>query len=1555
MSTDINKPALSPKPQVLDNFSPVTHPKRFLSPLISRASHIHHSNSMSRGPKPPIAPKPVLSPVAKRKSIEDSNNSLNKSTNGEVVYPMENIYDADTYSPEVYEKEILDMTYTDKLSVPDSNLTDEERADLECEASIETWASPLEEDQTSHGKSSPGLEEEDSGHIESTPSRDLESAESTEVEDSDNTDALSLRSSSTAEADTLMPPPECDTLHFKNDLGYMEEDLFLDSNECNIKNKKEKIDLKIVGHGDVILTNVCFGNRPHSGDTNVEDESCESCLETFNDSSMQSCNEFNFKQRETESVDDPVLSDGSMYGKLSETEAVTSEYLESTTEISGESTNNYDILQKEILCVRNNSLDDAIREEISLIKGLEEYIGNEKNNVIGEEPRDINPVIKQEAKEVRDYENMDESCQIIPFESEGNDDITEALVELMGRENCLHKNLSDIFSVPECEQRDNDKYFTEERRGSDVTHKSLEVTAVYETFIHEEDVSGSSEHDVIDVEAAGMSSTHQETKVKEPAVDNVQNIPIVEDCFVPKEEEDNNPYVLEDSVQSRSEKMPHAKDLSHIETEEEELHSCCLKEQCGIDGENHSLCYDRKNIVTRTRSYSGKIHGNVPETVPEETGAEAESLLLTNDSKKDIMSEHLEAKPLDLGRVLPRKPSRFILYPRSYSVEGRNNTASLYIESDVSSPYIIASSGSFSQRDHHSSSGMSTPTSVVDIPPPFELASITKKPITKSSPSLLIENESSEKNTKKKKSSFKKFLTLKFKKKTENKVHVDVNVSSSRSSSESSYHRTSRLLDFDQGSLGSSPQLHNRSSLQCFPDSPAAMLFYKDMKRKGTSRAFSRSVARVESFEDRSRPPFISLPLTKPRSISFPNADTSDYENIPAMSSDYENIQIPPTRPSRAGTFTEFFEDPSKALSSANENDGYVDMSSFNSFEIKQQTPEQETESAYTEPYKVCPIPLSTTEDITSDEEQKTSEDEGHLSAEPGVVQKKEGPVRALSIVKDLVNSEREYVETLRQLHTEFHAAVLRVLGNEEEDEEEDLKLRHGLSELQDIYLLHEEILEELQQRILHWEERQKIADLFLRRESSFHHHTAFIVVFDKTIAALDSCSRKSPQLAAAVKEYEKNPQRGQVSVKHELLMVVQRVFQYHMILTDYLNNLCPDWPEYEDTQAALLMVLEVADRANDSLRHGENLQKLVQIEYSVQGQRSLVQPGREFVKEGTLMKVSGKTRHPRHLSCFLMNDILLYTYPQKDGKYRLKSALSIPGMRVSRPIVEDAQNVMKIECMERCLMLSASSCSERDEWYSCISRTVQEYYKAPTASVYHNNVEIRERLDMYLGERPPSVAFLPHVTMCMNCGSDFSLTLRRHHCHACGKIVCRSCSRNKYPLKYLKDRPSKVCNICYSELKKREVTALSMNPSPPMPRSAASAFSSMLHHIHPSSFRKHKKIPSALIEAATSGENSSISGYLHRCKKGKKYWKKRWFVIKGKVLYTYATCEDKVATESLPLLGFNIVPDTWDQSPKLGTVFQLYHKQTLFYSFKARDTNSAIRWVDAMKLASVL
>ncbi|KAM9409089.1 FYVE, RhoGEF and PH domain-containing protein 5 isoform 3-T3 [Pholidichthys leucotaenia] len=982
-----------------------------------------------------------------------------------------------------------------------------------------------------------------------------------------------------------------------------------------------------------------------------------------------------------------------------------------------------------------------------------------------------------------------------------------------------------------------------------------------------------------------------------------------------------------------------------------------IYEEAGFDSEGENfVALDRKTVVTRSRSYSGRVTGYVPETVPEETGTEYQThdyCTVALDKNGEPVSRSHQAEVN--SQILPVKSRRFLLYSRS--TEGTELSVTTPTEMDrplkdetrikrkddtLSLPCVIPSSGSFSQRSHQSSSGVSTPTSLVDIPPPFELAYITKRPVTKSSPSLLIQHDTSD-LPKKKKTSFKRFLALKFKKKTDSKGFSDGSVRSSRSSSESSHHGPVRVIDLDRRSTDSSPQLQSQvvKPQPHLSDLPSTFVLYKDNhRRKGDPKAYGRSVSRVESFEDRSHRAIMPLPLTKPRSISFPSADTSDYENIPAMSSDYENIQIP-GRPTRSHTVTEFFENPNRGTAPSNENDGYVDMNSFPGIDSKPQPSKADSESAYTEPFPMNPASAG----LSADEDHGRTSEEEEGGPEQSYDRQIDGRSRAFYIAKELVDSERLHVSALKYLQEDFRSAVTEAVDEEGALVLEEQRLGEILGVLPEVYTLHSSIFNELEERISQWEKSQKVADVILSLRDHFRVFNTYISEYDRSMSLLEESCRNNPAFANIVKKFEtRSPGEAEVPLKHQLLQVIVRVLQYRMLLTDYLNNLSPDSKEYEDTQAALVIVSEVADEANDNLKQGENLLRLVHIEYSVRGKRDLLKPGRMFVKEGTLMKVSKKSRQPRHL--FLMNDIMLYTYPQQDGKYRLKNTLFLSGMKVSKPALADVLNCLKIELSDITITLSASSVGEREDWFHTLSRAIADHAAGLCTFGGPCSEQAREKLWMALGEAAPVLVPVSHVMMCMNCTADFSLTLRRHHCNACGKVVCRACSRNRYPLKYLKDRVAKVCDHCYAELRKRggSVSGACGNSSPRTNR-ASRPLSAVFQSLQPPSLWKSRKSPSPLSQVSLGVEGSTMSGSLQRRKKSKRKWKRLWFLLKDKVLYTFTAREDKVASESLPLQGFTVKLTERQEGEESSNVFHLYHKKTLYYTFKADDHNTARRY----------
>ncbi|TMS02858.1 FYVE, RhoGEF and PH domain-containing protein 6 [Larimichthys crocea] len=453
--------------------------------------------------------------------------------------------------------------------------------------------------------------------------------------------------------------------------------------------------------------------------------------------------------------------------------------------------------------------------------------------------------------------------------------------------------------------------------------------------------------------------------------------------------------------------------------------------------------------------------------------------------------------------------------------------------------------------------------------------------------------------------------------------------------------------------------------------------------------------------------------------------------------------------------------------------------------------------------------------------------------------------------------------------------------------------------------------------------------------------YSTYIRQFDNNVALLDEQCRKNTAFSAVVKEFEMSPRCASLALKHYLLKPVQRIPQYQLLLTDYLKNLPEDSEDYKDTQAALSIVKEVANHANDIMKQGDNFQKLMHIQYSLNGHHEIVQPGRVFLKEGTLMKLSRKVMQPRMF--FLFNDALMYTTPVQSGQYKLNSVLSLAGMKVSKPSQEAYQNELNIESVERSFILSASSATERDEWLEAIAKAIDDYTKKKITFISSRSQEEAEGVvdsGAPLGSKAP--IWIPDLraTMCMICTCEFTLTWRRHHCRACGKVVCQACSANKYYLEYLKNQPARVCDHCFAKLQENSDRCASTSVSPI--KSGAFSFT-----------RKQKKIPAALKEVSANTENSSMSGYLNRSKGNKKQWKRLWFVIKNKVLYTYAASEDVAALESQPLLGFFLREEKNGPAQKLQ--FKLYHKNTLFYIFKADDIPTAQRWIEAFQEAMIL
>ncbi|KAF7647753.1 hypothetical protein LDENG_00167190 [Lucifuga dentata] len=201
----------------------------------------------------------------------------------------------------------------------------------------------------------------------------------------------------------------------------------------------------------------------------------------------------------------------------------------------------------------------------------------------------------------------------------------------------------------------------------------------------------------------------------------------------------------------------------------------------------------------------------------------------------------------------------------------------------------------------------------------------------------------------------------------------------------------------------------------------------------------------------------------------------------------------------------------------------------------------------------------------------------------------------------------------------------------------------------------------------------------------------------------------------------------------------------------------------------------------------------------------------------------------------------------------------------------------------------------------------------------------------MELGKRAPTPIREKEVTLCMKCQEPFnSITKRRHHCKACGHVVCGKCSEFRARLSYDNNRTNRVCVDCYA-------TLVGVLPSPAMLTSSTQRRRSILEK-----------------QASLAAENSVICSFLQHMEKGGRGWQKAWFVIPENeplVLYIYGAPQDVKAQRSMPLIGFEVsLPESCDRLERRHAFKISQSHLTLYFSAEGEELQR--RWMDVLSRA---
>lgn len=235
-------------------------------------------------------------------------------------------------------------------------------------------------------------------------------------------------------------------------------------------------------------------------------------------------------------------------------------------------------------------------------------------------------------------------------------------------------------------------------------------------------------------------------------------------------------------------------------------------------------------------------------------------------------------------------------------------------------------------------------------------------------------------------------------------------------------------------------------------------------------------------------------------------------------------------------------------------------------------------------------------------------------------------------------------------------------------------------SSVDPIYAFHRGFLHQVEQRLALWKVsagapaggHRRIGDVLLRNMLQLTALTHHFQRLDEVLAGLDTASRRLRRLDALCRNFELQ-KVCYLPLNAFLLKPLQRLGHYRRLLGRLCE--CPDPrdrgdPDRDQDRAdcrdALQVITEVTATLQHSLLRLENLQKLMELQRDLVGVENLVSPGREFIREGCLRKLTKKGLQQRMF--LLFSDMLLYTSRGASGtsRFRTRGLLPLRGMLVS-------------------------------------------------------------------------------------------------------------------------------------------------------------------------------------------------------------------------------------------------------------------------------------------------
>ncbi|KAI1882086.1 hypothetical protein AGOR_G00247070 [Albula goreensis] len=318
-------------------------------------------------------------------------------------------------------------------------------------------------------------------------------------------------------------------------------------------------------------------------------------------------------------------------------------------------------------------------------------------------------------------------------------------------------------------------------------------------------------------------------------------------------------------------------------------------------------------------------------------------------------------------------------------------------------------------------------------------------------------------------------------------------------------------------------------------------------------------------------------------------------------------------------------------------------------------------------------------------------------------------------------------------------------------------------SNISSIHAFHSQfLLPDLETRMSQWTSTPRIRDILQKLTPLLKMYAEYVKNFDKAIELLKQWTERSPQVKAIILDIQETNEQELYKIASELLQTEQAyVARLHLLDQVFCTKLME-----EAGKGTFPVEVVKSIFSNISSIHAFHSQFLLP---------DLETRMSQCVFEWSPLMLVSQDNLKKLLEIYEMlgeeEDIVNASNGFIKGKGRLDKDIQLTKSHL-------------INCVWQAFQETIAIFQQKNETFKSASKEVEEVSTAE------------------LGRRAPRWIRDNEVTMCMKCKEPFNaLTRRRHHCRACGYVVCGKCSDNKVALEYDGNKVNKVCRDCFLTL----------------------------------------------------------------------------------------------------------------------------------------------------------